>query len=319
MKLKQLQGLLPSSPRSQTHLLALAFLNALSQPATPGCPPAAALWSDLVQIPDRRLGEALDHACRTCQDRWPHALDGFFDGVDFAAADPDQLRHAIGAVERFADQPGEHPLTRLGTLYQHTRSLNAKQWQGAFFTPWNVALAMAKITSPRPGEFIGDISGCGAGVMLIAALHEVTEQYGPGLAKTITLIGCDIDAETCAVAPASLIVAGPDEHQFFIACGNALAQPIVGRDRADGQLKTINFPHLLGNPPFGTKVRGGEFEHAAARGPLIVPDRVLYRALTVSARELEHVAQHDERPVHRALADTDGRLFTGYQDELRAA
>jgi type I restriction-modification system DNA methylase subunit len=168
--------------------------------------------------------------------------------------------------------------------------------------------------------FIADISGCGAGVFLISALQEVRERYGPRLAKTITLIGCDLDPVTCQVARASLILAGAEEDQFWIACGNSLARPIVGRDRADGQLKTLNFPLLLGNPPFGTATKMADLELAAQAGPLVVPDRVLNRAFVVSAHEKALLADAGQRPIHRAVADADGRLFSGFDsDELLAA
>jgi len=310
MKLKQLQGLLPSSRDRQAHTLALAFLHTLSTPDTPASPPAPARWDELVQIPDERLGEALDAACRICQDTWPHALAGFFDRVDFTAASPHEIRQAARTLDAFANQPGEDPLTRLGSLYQLTRSLSTQQWQGAYFTPANLADMIVAMNSSRPGMFVADISGCGAGVFLCAALQNVRARYGGRLAKTITLIGCDLDALTCMVARASLVLAGAHEDQFWIGCGNTLAQPIVGRDRADDTLKTLNFPLLLGNPPFGAGPTEGALELAAANGPLIVPERVLYRALTVTTAERDLLEQHPERPIHRALADADGRLFT---------
>jgi len=321
MKLKQLQGLMPSSRERQQHTLALAFLHELSQPDTPATPPSSARWDDLMQTPDAALGRAVNAACHACLDTWPHALDGFFDRVDFTDASPRDIRDAARVLTAFARQPGGHPLTRLGDIYQHGRSLNTQQWQGAFFTPWPVAEMMVMMNAPQPGMFIADISGCGAAVFLCAALQQVRDRYGERLAKTITLIGCDLDAVTCQVARASLLLAGADEDQFWIACGNSLARPIVGRDRADGQLKTLNFPLLLGNPPFGTATKIADLEQAALAGPLVVPDRVLNRAFVVAAHEKRLLADHGQRPIHRALAEADGRLFSGFagDDGLLAA
>ena len=314
---KTLGRLLPSSSNAAAHVVALTFLHELSSDATRPSPPVTARWSDLVQLPDALLGPGLDEACQACEAAWPHALAGFFDGVRFASAPTEQLRDAISCLERLDDRMGAHHReTRLGDFYQHTRSLSAKSWQAAYFTPWHIAYAMALINEPQPGEFIGDISGCGAGVFLIAALKAVRDRHGDRLANTVTLIGADIDPRTCQIARASLLLAGAHADQFHIACGNTLAQPIGGIDRADGEFKTLAFTCLLGNPPFGSKVARTDLEHAAAQGPLVIPDRVLYRPVLAAAPEL---ANNGSRPVQRALAAADGRLFTDTDGELLAA
>jgi len=310
---KTLGRLLPSSRDPGAHVLALTFLHELAGPTARASAPPSARWSDLREQPDRRLGAMLDDACHVCQATWPDVLDGFFDGVDFTSSPAREIRQGIQALERLEDRMGPWQReTRLGDIYQLTRSLSAKQWQGAFFTPFNLARAMATINEPRPGEFVGDISGCGAGVFLIAALGAVRERHGDRLAKTITLLGVDLDPRTCQIARASLLLAGADPNQFYIACGDSLARPLVGRDRADGELKVLTPTCLLGNPPFGMSVRISDLEREAARGPLIVPDRVLYRPLLLAAHEADELVDNGPRPIQRASADADGRLFTDY-------
>ena len=153
--------------------------------------------------------------------------------------------------------------------------------QGAFFTPWNVAYATALPMLDTAGaaeEWI--LEPCvGGGVMLLAALDAYRHLHGPDAARRLTMIGVDIDPRSCQIARASLLLARADPNKFWIFAGNSLAQPIVGRDHTDGDLKTIRFQLVLTNPPFGSKTSAAELEAHAARGPLVIPDRVLYRRI----------------------------------------
>ena len=64
-------------------------------------------------------------------------------------------------------------------LYQNSRSLSGKQWQGAFFTPWSVAEFCARVNEPHFSDFVLDPTA-GAGVLLIAALDVCRERHSPG-------------------------------------------------------------------------------------------------------------------------------------------
>jgi type I restriction-modification system DNA methylase subunit len=119
----------------------------------------------------------------------------------------------------------------------------------------------------------------GAGVMLLAALAVYRENHGLQKSTALTLLGVDIDPRVCEIARASLLLAGASPTQFWIGDGNAPAQPLVGRERRTGELRALT-PHVvIANPPFGTKVSMAALEADAQRGPLIVPDEVLYRAI----------------------------------------
>jgi hypothetical protein len=58
-----------------------------------------------------------------------------------------------------------------------------------------------------------------------------------------------------------------------------LAQPIVGRDRRDGNLREMRFHVVLTNPPFGAGTARSVLETHAGNGPLVIPDHVLYRQI----------------------------------------
>lgn len=261
------------------HIVALVFLHELASDANPHCaPPREARWDRLCTRPDDELPAALDRACAACTRVWGEALDGFFDDVAFTTLSPAEARGAHVDVGRFlARLDGVVSSgTRLADIYQFTRTLSTKQWQGAFFTPSQVTRAMAMMLEIAPGEWVCD-PACGGGAMLTAALDEVRRAHGSRAASTVTLIGVEIDARTAAIARASLILAGAHPDQFWIGVGDSLAQPVVGRSREDGELTPLKFTAILANPPFGMKVSMQALERAAERGPLVIPDRVLYR------------------------------------------
>ena len=214
-------------------------------------------------------------------------------------------------------------------MHAATRSLSSKQALGAFFTPATIASFLGQLSSPAPGDFVID-SACGAGALLIGAFQTVRDQHGPDAARTLTLLGVELDARTAQIARASLILAGVDRDAFFIGRGNALAQPLVGRDWTDGQLKTIEADCCVGNPPFGGKVTNAELEAAAANGPLVIPDRVLYRQLSVTAQTAAALEAADgdtwqragETPPPAALpvaAPRSQEQFDQWADQWRAA
>lgn len=272
---------LDGTPHGPDHILALMFLHELASDANPHCaPPREARWDHLCARPDDELPASVDRACAACTRVWGEALEGFFDDVAFATVSPGDLRGALIGVERFLSRlrSSVSSGTQLADVYQYTRSLSAKQWQGAFFTPSQITRAMAMMLEVSPGEWVCD-PACGGGAMLTAALEEVRRQHGPRAAITVTLVGVEIDPRTAAIARASLILAGAHPDQFWIGVGDSLAQPVVGRSREDGALKHLEFTAILANPPFGMKVSMQALERAAERGPLVVPDRVLYRRL----------------------------------------
>jgi type I restriction-modification system DNA methylase subunit len=261
----------------------LAFLHELSDPFTRAQPPLAARWQEIIERPAGELGEALDAACQACEQEWPTQLEGFFGDRRFAEESPSALTSAVRGVGKLlANHATAVTADRgdvLASVHQEMRTLTSKQWQGAFFTPWTVAEAIARISIPdHPIEsdlWVLD-PACGGGVLLHAAYEIYREQHGPVGSRAITLIGVDIDPRVCQLARATLLLAGADPDQYWIAHGNSLAQAICGKDRT-GTLRTLEFHVTLANPPFGQKVDWAVLENAASSGPLVIPARVLNR------------------------------------------
>ena len=264
---------------SDDHILALIFLHDASAANTGARPPAKASWNDLVAMPDERLPASLAAACAACRDEWGDAIEAFFDRVDFSVARPSALRQAMLDVERFLRRCESvmSPQVRLGETYQMSQGYAVQAAQGAFFTPYHVAEFMATITGVEPNRSVLD-PACGAGAMLIAALEVVRRSYGPAGARTVTLVGVDLNPRTAAVARASLLLVGADPDQFWIGVGNSLTQPLLlGRDLSDGTLKPVDMTN--NRPSFGPGAGSTE----APPDALVVPDRVLYRCIRPAA------------------------------------
>lgn len=278
-KLKTLLPSLAGTDRPVEHVLAMKFLLDLTSTTTAGTPPAGVTADRIDDADDADLGAVLDDCCAICAATWPQHLDGFLDGVAFSAKTARENRKILDAVGGlpWSDAATSGRYTQLADLYQWTRSLSTKQWQGAFFTPWHVASLITTMNEVALHDWVID-PACGGGVFLLAALESVRARHGTRLADTVTLIGVELDPRTCQIARASLLIAGAHPDQFFIAHGDALSQAICGRDRSDHTLKTLRFGVVLANPPFGKGSRT-----ASAGEPLIVPDRVLYRPVPVGA------------------------------------
>jgi hypothetical protein len=278
--------------RPGPHATALVLLHGL---ATERCQlrlRSGADWDEILECGDDELGGVLDHACHAAEQACPLHLAGFFADCRFAAQVPCYLRRAMGRTVSLitASEAADKPrFELLADLHQQSRALSTKQWQGAFFTPWHLAKLMAEMSEIGPADWILD-PACGGAVMLAAALERVQVEHGTILAESVTLLGVELDERTCQIARASLLLAGADPLQFFIAHGDALAQPLVGRDRDTGRLRQLEPTCQLANPPFGTRTTSAALERSASDGPLIVPDEILYRLIPTVAGTLQSPA-----------------------------
>jgi len=302
MRLKHTMSRLHALRSSAQGAITLLFLHELSAEHTLGEPPSQARWERITNKPVEEWGQAFDDACQACLAQWPTQLEGFFAEPRLSDEQPEVLAAAVKAIERAcANADGESRRTILADIYQESRGLSVKQARGAFFTPWDLATMMADMADNAAREtWVGD-PAVGGGALLLGYLERFRHRHGVIASRAVTLIGVDIDARSCEIARASLLLAGAHPSQFWIFHGDSLAQKIVGRDRHDGELKLINFDVLLGNPPFGAKVSMTTLAEHARHGPLVIPDHILNRLIpSPSTQPAPAAARPSTRSAKRA-------------------
>ena len=105
-------------------------------------------------------------------------------------------------------------------------------WAGQYFTPYNVASMMSRITASDTAKdevkkkgYISTIdSCCGSGVMLIAARNTYTGM-GIDVQKDVMFVGQDVDrlaAQMCFIQLSLLGCAG------YVVVANSLTNPVTG-------------------------------------------------------------------------------------------
>lgn len=108
----------------------------------------------------------------------------------------------------------------LGPAYMMLAENWGKERLGQYFTPWNVAVAMAEMTvadhdfDENPALSIMD-PAVGSGVMLLACRHVVAKRKGRNVASRLTLAGQDIDPVCVDMAKIQVMMTD-DYHMMHI-------------------------------------------------------------------------------------------------------
>lgn len=145
--------------------------------------------------------------------------------------------------------------TTIGRLYESSINEETRRRLGIHFTPGSVAEGLTAVTlvDAPPDASVCDPS-CGAGAFLIAAADRL-HRNGASVERVITgqLFGVDVDGAAIAVARLSLALWGfersgavhvvPEGH--LIVGDGLIEAPGPGR-----------FDVIVGNPPFGSQLRG---------------------------------------------------------------
>lgn len=141
-----------------------------------------------------------------------------------------RIQEAIGAYSAIVDrQPAFTDV--LGPLYMELASRGSRSHMGQFFTPMNIAHAMAAMTvgeqPPDDGRLISAVDpACGSGVMMLAFASQVLEQWGEAGLLRVSITGVDLDP-ICARLMAAQFIANCAAHdlyigEFVVLCGNSL-------------------------------------------------------------------------------------------------
>ena len=211
--------------------------------------PPSARWSAVAKI-TTSLGQAVTDAMRGVSHANPR-LQGVIDTVDFNATTAgqrilrdDQLRALISVLSRH--RLGLHDVEPdiFGRAYEYLiRKFAEGQGQsaGEFYTPREVAVLMARILDPEPGDEIYD-PACGSAGLLIKSQLRFREKYGAETGiQPLRFFGQEINAATFAMARMNAFI---HDMEAEIRLGDTMNKP--AHLNHDGSLR--RFDKVTANP-----------------------------------------------------------------------
>lgn len=216
--------------------------------------PESALWKNISKR-TTGLGEYLTDAVRSVARENPK-LQGVIDIVDFNATvagqpilSDEQLRALIQILSRHRLGLRDVEPDILGRAYEYLLRKFAEgsgQSAGEFYTPREVAILMARILDPEPGERIYD-PACGSGGLLIKTFLRFREKYGndPRIAP-VKFYGQEINPTTFAMARMNAFI---HDMEADIRLGDTMVRPAFLK--ADGSLRV--FDKVTANPMWNQK------------------------------------------------------------------
>ncbi|RME11677.1 MAG: SAM-dependent DNA methyltransferase [Aquificota bacterium] len=220
--------------------------------------PEEARWSN-IRKQTTNLGEYLTNAVRAIARHNPE-LQGVVDIVDFNATTAGQRIVSDESLRGLVDILSKHRLGLrdvepdiLGRAYEYLLRKFAEgsgQSAGEFYTPKEVALMMARLMDPRPGEDIYDPC-CGSGGLLINCQIVFEEKYGKdSKVAPLKFYGQEINHTTYAMAKMNIFI---HDMEAEIALGNTMTDPAFIKDG-------IRFDVVLANPMWNQKFPQSVYE-----------------------------------------------------------
>ncbi len=220
--------------------------------------PETARWEAIRTHGTTGLGQYLTDAVRTVARENP-PLHGVIDMVDFNATaagqrivPDDYLARLIGVLSRHRLGLDDVEPDVLGRAYEYLLRKFAEdsgQSAGEFYTPREVAVLIARLIEPQPGERIYDPC-CGSGGLLIKCHLRLLETHGvrengryklPPHIQPLRLFGQEINPATFAMARMNAVI---HDLEADIRIGDSMRQPAFKDDT--GRLKT--FDAVVANP-----------------------------------------------------------------------
>jgi hypothetical protein len=178
------------------------------------------VWDDLMYF----CAAALSQPCQFVQKREDEYLRRIKRyPTDLIELFPQMFAEIVLAFEQegFADV--------LGELYMMLNLGN--HWRGQYFTPYDVALMMTKMSGDNPvneikekGYISVNDSSCGSGVLLIAAAQNYFENK-INYQQNVLFFGQDVDAVVARMCFIQLSLLG---CPGYVIIGNSFTQPAIG-------------------------------------------------------------------------------------------
>jgi len=196
------------------------------------------------------VGEHLTNAVRAIARENP-VLNGVIDIIDFNATTAGQRIISDDRLNLLIDVLGKHRLGRgdveadiLGRAYEYLLRKFAEgsgSSAGEFYTPPEVAILMAQILDPQPGDEIYDPT-VGSGGLLIKSCLRFREMHGTGGSiKPIRCYGQEINYTTFAMTRMNMFI---QEMEAEIRLGDTMLRPAF--TTATGSLR--QFDKVTANP-----------------------------------------------------------------------
>jgi type I restriction enzyme M protein len=229
--------------------------------------PEPARWSTIARTTSG-LGEVLTDAVRATA-RENQRLAGVIDIVDFNATTAGQRMVDDGRLTTLVQVLGRHRLGLddvepdiLGRAYEYLlRKFAESQGQsaGEFYTPREVAVLMARILDPQPGESVYDPC-CGSGGLLIKCHLRLLETHGqgghrlPSGVAPLQLFGQEMTPSTFAISKMNSVI---HDMEAEIALGDTMGAPRYME--SDSRLR--RFDIVTANPMWNQDFPVSTYEH----------------------------------------------------------
>jgi len=220
--------------------------------------PAESEFAYLHQRRDQaNVGELINIALEKIEDANRAKLENVFRNVDFNSEPhlgetKDRNRRLKNLLEDFANPVLDLRPSRIGdqdvigNAYEYLIgrfASDAGKKGGEFYTPAEVAILLARLLDPKPGETICD-PACGSGSLLI----RVAKQVG---SKDYAVYGQEVNGGTWALCRMNMFLHAVDGAR--IEWGDTLNNPkLVEGDRL------MKFDVVVANPPFSLDKWGAE-------------------------------------------------------------
>jgi len=233
--------------------------------------PDGHLWAE-VRANSNKLGERLTDTMKAIG-RENQKLAGVIDRRDFNATEAGQRLLEDDVLARLMEILNQHRLGLddvdtdiVSDAYEYLLRKFAEgggQSAGEFLTPTEVAILIAYILDPEPGESVYDPC-CGTGGLLVKSQLRLRDKTAKkrGKAKLadverpLRLFGQEINPDTCAMSRMHAII---HDMEAEIALGNTMTAPQFKDD--DGKLR--RFDKIAANPMWNQKFGTAVYEDDA--------------------------------------------------------
>lgn len=232
--------------------------------------PSKGRWPNIAAI-RANLGESLSDAVRAIARENPR-LSGVIDTTDFNATasgqrilDDNHLAELVGVLNRHSLGLEDVEPDVLGRAYEYLLRKFAEgqgSSAGEFYTPPEVAMLMARILDPQPGQSVYD-GNCGSAGLLIKAHLRLIEKFGikrngslrlPTDVVPLKLFGQEINPGTFAMARMNAFI---HDMEADIQLGDTMHNPRF--TTAAGSLR--RFDLVTANPMWNQKFGASVYEN----------------------------------------------------------